>query len=71
MNQNLKNKCLCYLLVLLVLSFPMGAWAQGPKVSMEMKDAPLVKVLDEIGRKSSLSIVYNVKDINTPPIGFQ
>lgn len=67
MNQNLRNKSLCYLLALLVLSSPVEAWAQGPKVSMEMKDAPLAKVLDEIGHQSSLSIVYNVKDINTPP----
>ncbi|MDQ9816211.1 STN domain-containing protein, partial [Acinetobacter pittii] len=36
---------------------------QQLRVSLAFSKAPLAKVLDEIGRQTSLSVVYNVSDI--------
>nr|WP_245530906.1 SusC/RagA family TonB-linked outer membrane protein [Bacteroides helcogenes] len=40
------------------------ASAQEQKVSLEFTNAPLAKVLEEIGRQTSMSVVYNVEDVS-------
>ena len=58
MKNQITKKCLYLLLALLFA--PLLLMAQERKVSLELNGAPLAKVLDEIGRKTSLSVVYNV-----------
>lgn len=61
MKNQITKKCLYLLLALLFA--PLLLMAQERKVSLELNGAPLAKVLDEIGRKTSLSVVYNVSDL--------
>lgn len=63
MKKSLKRKCLCFLLLMLVVPMSLMAGAQQLRVSLAFSKAPLAKVLDEIGRQTSLSVVYNVSDI--------
>lgn len=51
--------------MLIMLAVPMSimASAQEQRVSLEFSNTPLAKVLDEIGRQTSMSVVYNVADI--------
>ncbi len=63
MKKSLKNKCLCFLFIMLAVPMSIMASAQEQRVSLEFSNAPLTKVLDEIGRQTSMSVVYNVSDI--------
>lgn len=61
MKNPLRQKCLCVWLAMLFA--PLLLMAQQRTVSLELKQAPLAKVLDEIGRQASMSVVYNVSDL--------
>lgn len=66
MKKNLKNK-IKLLLFSLFLFVPFCTYATAQNdvvVSLDLKKAPLSKVLNEIGRQTSLRIVYNTKDID-------
>ena len=65
MKQSLKNKCLCFLLFMLALPMSIMAFAQEQRVSLEYSNAPLTKVLDEIGRQTAMSVVYNYRILPT------
>lgn len=64
MEKSLKNKCLCFLFLMLAVPMATIASAQEQKVSLEFTNAPLAKVLEEIGRQTSMSVVYNVEDVS-------
>ena len=64
MKKSLKSKCLCFLLLMSSVPMSIMASAQNQRVSLEFKKAPLVKVLEEIGRQSTMPVVYNVEDVN-------
>ena len=55
-----------FLLGFLFLFIPglLSASAQNVLLDLNFTNTPLSKVLTEIGRQSSLSIVYNTKDVN-------
>ena len=56
MKKSLKSKCLCFLLLMSSVPMSIMASAQNQRVSLEFKKAPLVKVLEEIGRLSLIHI---------------
>ena len=58
------------LLLILLFFIPvnLSASAQDILVSIDFTNAPLGKVLNEIARQTSLSVVYNTKDINPDKI---
>lgn len=63
-NLEYKGKILLFSLFLFV-PFLMNATAQSEIViSLDFTDTPLSEVLNEIGRQTSLSMVYNTKDVN-------
>ena len=64
MKKSLKSKCLCFLLMMSSVPMSIMASAQNQRVSLEFKKAPLVKVLEEIGRQSAMPVVYNVDDVD-------
>ncbi|WP_287828867.1 TonB-dependent receptor [Bacteroides sp.] len=64
MENSMKSKSFYLLLLLLFVSMPIKAFAQEQRVSLNYSNAPLGEVLDNIGRITSLSVVYNVKDID-------
>ena len=64
MKKSLKSKCLCFLLMMSSVPMSIIASAQNQRVSLEFKKAPLVKVLEEIGRQSAMPVVYNVDDVD-------
>lgn len=55
-----------FLLGILFLFIPalVSASAQDVLLNLDFTNAPLGKVLNEVGRQTSLSIVYNTKDVN-------
>lgn len=53
-----------WLLLLFLLLVPISMEAQIVLLTLDYKDAPLSSVLTEIGHQSSLSVVYNTKDVN-------
>ena len=55
-----------FLLGFLFLFIPgfLSASAQNVLLELDFTNVPLSKVLNEIGRQSSLSVVYNTKDVN-------
>lgn len=55
-----------FLLGFLFLFIPalVSASAQDVLLNLDFTNAPLGKVLNEVGRQTSLSIVYNTKDVN-------
>ena len=63
MKKSLKRKCLYFLLIMLAVPMSVLASVQEQRVNLEFSNAPLAKVLDEVGRQTSLSVVYNVSDI--------
>jgi len=65
MKKSVKSKCLCFLLLLLMGSMSIVTSAQEQKVSLNLSNVTLGQALEEIGRQSSLSVVYNVQDIAT------
>ncbi len=57
------------LLLFLIIPFFLSATEQKEmRVSLDFSNAPLSQVLNEIGRQTSLRIVYNTKDINPDKI---
>ena len=57
------------LLLFLIIPFFLSATEQKEmRVSLDFTNAPLSQVLNEIGRQTSLRIVYNTKDINPDKI---
>ena len=66
MKKNLKYKIELLLFSLfLFVPFLMHATAQNDvAISLDLSNVPLSKVLNEIGRQTSLRIVYNTKDVN-------
>lgn len=67
-----KSKCgIKFLLSLMLLFIPIflnAAEQDEMKVSLDFTNAPLSQVLNEIGRQTSLRIIYNTKDINPDKI---
>lgn len=67
-----KSKCgIKFLLSLMLLFVPIfltAAEQDEMKVSLDFTNAPLSQVLNEIGRQTSLRIIYNTKDINPDKI---
>lgn len=59
-----KYKFSLLLILLFFIPVSLSASAQDALVSIDFTNAPLSKVLNEIGRQTSLSVVYNSKDIN-------
>lgn len=63
-----KSKCeIKFLLVLLFMFIPYSLSATGQeemRVSLDFTNVPLSQVLNEIGRQTSLRVVYNTKDVN-------
>ena len=53
-----------WLLLLFLLLVPATVGAQNVPVTLDYKNVPLSTVLTEIGHQSSLSVVYNTKDVN-------
>lgn len=64
MKKSLKIKCLCFLLSMSSVPMNIMASAQNQRVSLEFTKAPLAKVLEEIGRQSTMPVVYNVEDVD-------
>lgn len=64
MKKSLKIKCLCFLLSMSSVPMNIMASAQNQRVSLEFTKAPLAKVLKEIGRQSTMPVVYNVEDVD-------
>lgn len=64
--KKIKQSKIKLLLGLLFLFIPalVCASAQDVLLKLDFTNAPLSKVLNEIGRQTSLSIVYNTKDVN-------
>lgn len=64
--KKIKQSKIKFLLGLLFLFIPalVCASAQDVLLKLDFTNAPLGKVLNEIGRQTSLSIVYNTKDVN-------
>ena len=63
-NQKYKTGFLLFSLFLFIPFF-MHATAQNDvAISLDFSNVPLSKVLNEIGRQTSLRIVYNTKDVN-------
>ena len=61
------TKCKCRILLLFLFLFiptVMSASAQEFLLNLDFANVPLSKVLDEVGRQASLSVVYNTKDVN-------
>ena len=58
-----KIKFLLGFLFLFIPAF-LSASAQNVLLNLDFTNVPLSKVLNEIGRQTSLSVVYNTKDIN-------
>lgn len=58
-----KIKFLLGFLFLFIPAF-LSASAQNVLLNLDFTNVPLSKVLNEIGRQASLSVVYNTKDIN-------
>ncbi|MEG2573709.1 MAG: carboxypeptidase-like regulatory domain-containing protein, partial [Bacteroides sp.] len=65
MKENMKCK-IKVLLPLLLLFIPvfLSASAQDALLNLDFTNAPLSKVLNEVGNQTSLSVVYNTKDVN-------
>ena len=59
----LKCTSLCCLLLFLVMPCLHTVTAQEVRVNLNFQKVPLTRILDEIGRQSSMSVVYNVEDI--------
>lgn len=70
MKKNLKYKIELLLFSLfLFVPLSMHATAQNDvAISLDFSNVPLSKVLNEIGRQTSLRIVYNTKDVNPDQI---
>lgn len=58
-----KIKFLLGFLFLFIPAF-LSASAQNVLLNLDFTNVPLSKVLNEIGRQTSLSVVYNTKDVN-------
>ena len=58
-----KIKFLLGFLFLFIPAF-LSASAQNVLLNLDFTNVPLSKMLNEIGRQTSLSVVYNTKDIN-------
>lgn len=61
----MKYKFQYLLLILLSVSMSTFANAQSSKITVDFKESTLEQIIKEIGQQASLSIVYNVKDIDT------
>ncbi|MGL5262363.1 MAG: SusC/RagA family TonB-linked outer membrane protein, partial [Bacteroides sp.] len=64
MENSMKSKSFYLLLLLLFVLMPTRAFSQEQKVSLSYANVPLGVVLDKIGQLASMSVVYNVKDID-------
>lgn len=53
------------LLLLLAMSYSAFAGDKNAKVTINIQDAPLDQIIKEIGNQASLSVVFNVSDLNT------
>lgn len=61
----MKHKFLHLLLFMLSISLSSFAIAQSNKVTVDFHESTLNQIIKEIGEQASLSVVYNVNDINT------
>ena len=70
MKKNLKYKIelLLFSLFLFVPFFTYATAQNDVTISLDFTNVPLSKVLNEIGRQTSLRIVYNTKDVNPDQI---
>ncbi|MEG1839078.1 MAG: carboxypeptidase-like regulatory domain-containing protein [Bacteroidaceae bacterium] len=66
MKENRKCK-IKFLLLSFLLFVPVlvNASAQSTLLNLDFTNTPLNKVLDEVGQQTSLSVVYNTKDVNS------
>ena len=64
MKKSVKHKFQYLLFFLLSMPAFIFASAQDIRVNIDFTKAPLGNVLDEIGHQTSLSIVYNTRDVN-------
>lgn len=63
-NQKCKIKLLLFSLFIFIPLFMHATTQNDVVVSLDYTNAPLGKVLNEIGRQASLRIVYNTKDVS-------
>ena len=63
-NQKYKTGFLLFSLFLFVPFFTYATAQNDVAISLDFSNVPLSKVLNEIGRQTSLRIVYNTKDVN-------
>ena len=72
MKKSVKHKFLYLLFFLLSMPAFIFASAQDIRVNIDFTKASLGSVLNEIGRQTSLSIVYNTGDVNpTQPVSIK
>ncbi|MGL5272377.1 MAG: SusC/RagA family TonB-linked outer membrane protein [Phocaeicola sp.] len=64
MKKNTKSKFQYLLFFLLSIPAFVAASAQESRISIDFTNASLASVLNEIGRQTSLSVVYSTEDVN-------
>lgn len=66
------NNFLCVLCLTLLMPLVVRAGAQQPTVNLAFTKAPVTQVLEEIGRQTAMSVVYNVEDVaHLPAVDFK